>query len=151
MQTELLKNLPIVQSFGMTKSTLVCVVVAVLFGLLLSAHAVKMMLIPDFEYRMISMKDFIEKWNWRSRLFILMEAGLSIISFMRPVRFYFLFAQIFIVFVFDLWMLIRKRVDLECQSVIKRMRWIKVEAVVKLLIFFSCLVTCAIKIIIVYW
>jgi hypothetical protein len=122
-------------------------VLAIVFSIVIFAHAMRLLLIADFQTRQISLTAFVDRFNARARGFLIVGLTLSIMCLIRPITSFLLFIEVFPIFAYEFYLFATKKLDLRVARAVKSLRKLKIEGGIKIIMQFIALLTCVSKVI----
>jgi hypothetical protein len=114
---------------------------AIVFSIVIFAHAMRLLLIADFETSQIGLRTFVDRFNARARAFLIVELALSVMCLVPPITSLLLFLEVFPVFAYELYLLATQRLDVGAAQAVKSLRKLKIEGGVKIIALFIALLT----------
>jgi hypothetical protein len=122
-------------------------VLAIVFSIVISTHAMRLLLIADFQTSQISLAAFVDRFNARALVFFIVELALSVLCLIPPITSFLLFFEVFPIFAYELHLLARKRLHIRATRAIRSLRRLKIEGGIKIIALFIALLTCIFNIV----
>jgi hypothetical protein len=121
-------------------------VVAIIFAIVLLAHVVRMLVIPDFETQLLSVSEFVSRYNANARAFIFIDIFLFVLCIIPPVQSFILTLEVIPFVAFDFYQWWERKIDLDIIVAVRSLRSIKLIGILKMFGLFLGVCTCIVKI-----
>ena len=120
-------------------------VLAILFAIVLFVYALRLLQIADFETGTMSLQDLIDRLNSTSKFYVFVEVALLVLAVLPPAKSALLFVEVFLVLALDAVLILKGKFTIHIRWAVKNMNQIKYQGIAHLVVFFTCAVTCIVK------
>jgi hypothetical protein len=130
------------RSMGTRGTILAFGFVTITFSIVVFVHALRLLLIPDFETRRISLTEFVARYNRYARVCLFADLCLLLMCLIPPISSLLLTLEMLPLVGFSLYQWWTGQLEIDVVVAVRSLRSLKVTGIVRIIGLFLCVCTC---------